>query len=206
MRRGLTIVEVLVALVLVAMVLGALFTFLGTTRRMNEASRGSAAVASALLIEESLAMDMRQLGVDPQRERVFDMTGRGLSFYRNVFDGKTIRLRPVRYAVKRTPAGNSRLERTEVGPRGTVSTTFDGILASVAFGVTGDPQSPVRYLRVTMTVLPEDFAPGSKSVASGVEQVLLARIPVPVQVANPELAPSCRLLPDGPLLPLDPIN
>lgn len=194
------------ALVLVAVVLGALYTFLGTTQRMNDSARGSAAVASALLIEENLAMDMRQLGADPKRERLFDMTAAGLSFYRTVFDGKVIRLRPVRYALKRTPAGNARLERTEQGPRGPVTTAFDGILAELSFATTGDPRAPVRYLRVDMNVLPEDFAPGSRGAATGVKQVLLARIPVPVQVANPELAASCRLRPEGPLLPLDPID
>ena len=103
-------------------------------------------------------------------------------------------------------SGNARLERTETGPRGPVTTTFDGVLSRLAFGMTGDARSPVRYLRVSMTVLPEDLKPDAPAAARGVEQVLLARIPVPVQLANPELAPSCRLVPEAPLLPLDSIN
>ena len=203
MRNAFTIVEVVVAAVMVAVVLGALFEVLGTARRMNDGARGSAAVASALLLEEALATDLRQLGVDPKREHLFDMNDTGISFYRAVFDGKATRLRPVRWSVRKTKGGNGRLERTEVGPRGPVTTPYDGVLAHVGFATTGDAREPARYLRVTLTVLGEDLS-GAGVAERGVEQVLLARIPVPLEVANPELAASTRLLPEGPLLPLVP--
>lgn len=185
MRRAFTTVEAIVALVMVAIVIGAMMQLLGTTRRMNDASRGSQSVASTLLIQEALAMDLRQLGVDAKRTRLFDMSENGISFYRVVFAGKQIKLRPVRWVLR-----NARLERTEGG----VTTPFDGHLSKIAFSMTGDARDATRYLRVELTML------GSEKP---VEQVLLARLPVPLQIANPELEASSRMIVEGELLPIN---
>lgn len=205
-RDGFTIVEISIAAVLIAVVLGTVFNFLSSTRRMNDAARGSEAVAAALLIEESIAMDMRQLGVDPARPRVFEIGRDGLSFYRTVFAGKAIRLRPVRYSVRKLRSGNFRMERTEIVQGKLVKSQLEGILGAIAFGTTRDKGSSMTYLKVSMTVLPDDVPPASGVDPHGVAQVLLARIPVPVQLVNPELAPSCALTPEANLLPLESLN
>ena len=200
MKRAFTVVEILIVCVLVAVVLYALFGFLSTTRRMNDASRGSAAVAGALLIEETIASDMRQLGVDPKRARVLELSRDGLSFYRTVFDGPAIRLRPVSYAVVRLKSGNAQLARTELVRGKPVRTVLDGILSDVTFTTTTDRAHGVTYLKVGLTVLPDDVPPGSGIDPHGVSQVLLARIPVPVQIVNPELESTCQILPEADLV------
>ena len=202
MRRAYTVVELLIAAALVALVIGTLFGFLSTTRKMNDAARGSAAVAGALLVEETIASDMRMLGVDPKRAHVFDWGPTGLSFYRTVFVKTEIRLRPIRYTVKRTKHGNLQLVRTELVAGKSNTTTLDAILAGLSWSTTHDTGRTVDYLKINMTVLPEDLPPGPEAEKRGTAQVLLARIPVPVQVVNPELEPTCRLTPEADLLPL----
>jgi hypothetical protein len=197
---------VLIVSTLGVIVLTGLLALSSGGTKMNRAALSSVALQNAILLQEAIAQDIRQMGVDPGRTTLFEIGATSLSFYRVVFDGTAIRLRPVKYGLVRTARGNAQVCRTERSPRGLERTCQPAVLRAFAFELVSDPTFGGRYIRVSMEVLDEDLPPSTAPAAFAVRSSrhdLLARIPIPTPLRNPALAPSTQLLPEGEMLPLD---
>jgi hypothetical protein len=189
---------VLVILGLAGIVLGALLLLWRGGSRMARAAGGSALLSSALLLEESLLQDVRQLGIDPARRDTFLVSEASFSFYRVHFAGEEIRLRPVRWARRPRAGGGVVLARTEAASGKPVVKAFGHApLASARFMLVGDRDFGNRYLRVELAM--RDPEGGS---LPGSTHSLVLRIPTPSELGNPALALASRLVPDADLLPL----
>jgi type II secretory pathway pseudopilin PulG len=204
-RRGMTIIEILVVSSIGVVVLTVLIAVLSSQSKMNRAAQSSVTLQNALTIEETLAADIRQLGVLPARGAIA-IAPHGLSFYRCVFDAKTIRLRPVKYGCERTRGGNWRLIRTEATPAGLSRTALDGTIAAFEFRRVADPDLGSEYLKVSLAVIDDDVPPPAAPNAYAARVTgheILCRIPRPSELGHPRLQRTAKPVVERDLLPLD---
>ncbi len=202
MRRAATVVEMLVVLAISGVVLiGALALWRGGSR-MARAAEGSGLLTAAMLLEEALTQDLRQLGIDPQRRDTFLVAESGLSFYRVRFEGDEVRLRPVKWSRAPRAGGGFVLVRTERAADGKLVPRPFGqaALSAVRFGLLGDKDFGNRYVRIEFTV--RDPAAGDRPDESA--HALVLRVPAPSGLGNPALAPVMRVVPEADLLRLEP--
>ncbi|MBI4864904.1 MAG: prepilin-type N-terminal cleavage/methylation domain-containing protein [Candidatus Riflebacteria bacterium] len=200
-RRGFTVIEVLVALVIASVVLSAVLGLWSAGSRMSASARGSASLAGAMLIEETILRDLRELGIDPRLHDMLLLNDGELSFYKVAFVGEDVRLRPVKYERLESSPGTFLLRRTELLPGGVRSPrTFSQVpLGELSFSLIKDRSFGNRYLRVDFATLDAATPTASGRVRS---HSLVVRIPIPSQLGDPRLQSSMRLMPDAALLPL----
>ena len=203
-----TIIEIIVVSAIAVVILSVLITISNSSQKMNKAALSSVNVQNALLIQETISTDLRQLGVLPARGAVPLVSDHGLSFFRCVFDGKDIKFRPVRYGCTRTSAGNWRLVRTEVIAGREEKDTLDGLLCEIKFSLVSDPQFGSVYLRVAMALIDDDVpAPAGKERNAFSARItshdVLCRIPIPSEVGHPRLQKTCTPIVEHDLLPLN---
>jgi hypothetical protein len=191
-RRGVTMVEILVALSLGTLVIGAALMAWSGGLKAGRSSQVSVSVTAIALLETQLVADAVLLGVDPALGRVMSAKPDRIAFYRCAFaPGKEgpVRLRPVGYDLVATPGGNQRLRRSEAGQARMVEGV---VLSGTRFEVVDDPGG--QLLRFSATVLD-----GDEAGARGTPMVLLLPIPVPDDAGNPALARAARVQSEGPL-------
>lgn len=208
LRRGMTIIEIIVVSAVAVVVLTVLITLSNSSAKMNKAALSSVTLSNALVVQETIATDLRQLGVLPARGPVPLLNEHGLSFFKCVFEDKIIKLRPVKYGCERTPGGNFRLIRTEVQPGKTVKHTLDGILASVKFSLVSHPQFGGVYLKVALELIDDDVKPPTSRTAYTARVTahdVLCRIPIPTEVGHVRLQQTTKPVVEQDLLPLDPL-
>jgi prepilin-type N-terminal cleavage/methylation domain-containing protein len=197
MRRGFTIIEVMVAAAIGSVALGCLFALWQLGTKMHRASQSTIGLQAALTMTEALFSDMRQIGIDPATAPyVFGPAGRppgaagtSLSFYKVSFQPSRIDLLPVRYRTMPSPGGNRWLVRDERKRTGVETQIFKTCpLQAIAFDATTD-QWGNTFLRAAVRVLDEDRPPGRGAVPERVvHQQVLVRIPVPDRLGDPEFA------------------
>ena len=200
-----TLIEIMVVSVIGVVVLTVLITLSTSSAKLNKAAQTSVSLQAALLIEESLAADMRQLGVVPGRGPV-QTSARGATFYRCVFDAKSIRYRPVKYSCEKTPGGNWRLIRTEGLPSGPRRQTLDGILADILFRQISDPVLGQVYLRVTMRLIDDDVPLPTTldAFAARVTQHdIVCKLTIPSEFPLPRVTRTTKPILESDLLPLN---
>lgn len=201
-----TIIEIIVVSAVAVVVLTVLITLSNSSAKMNKAALSSVTLQSALLIQETIATDLRQLGVLSTRGALPLVADRGMSFFKCVFDGKTIKFRPVRYSCERTAKGNYRMVRTEVVNGREERSILDGLLAQIKFSLVSDPQFGSVYLRVNMALIDDDVpAPANRNAfaARVTTHDVLCRVPIPSEVGHPRLAKTCTPVVERDLLPLN---
>ena len=203
-----TVLEVMIVCSISVVVLTALIALSNSSAKLNKAALSSVTLQAALILQETIASDLRQLGVQPPPAAPLPLVApRGMSFYKCRFVQKKIRFRPVKYSVQATPGGNMRFVRTEVKETGPERTVFEGLLTKLEFAVISHPQHGGAYLKVAMSLIDDDVKPPagrSAFMARVTSHDLLCRIPIPSargilrvgRMVTPEL--------EGPLLPLDP--
>lgn len=201
-----TVIEIIVVSAIAVVILSVLITIQNSSSKMNKAALASVNVQNALLIQETIATDLRQLGVVPQRGALPMLSEKGVSFYRCVFQGSQIRFRPVRYGCERTAAGNYRLIRTEVVGGREEKTRLEGVLSDIKFSAVSDPQFGSVYLRVAMALIDDDVTPPTRRDAFSARITthdVLCRIPIPSENGHPRLQKTCTPVVEGALLPLN---
>ncbi|MBI4859461.1 MAG: hypothetical protein HY815_04265 [Candidatus Riflebacteria bacterium] len=159
-----TLIEVLGAAGLAAVVVAACTVVLPGGQRLERAAQLSVAVQGALLARERIALDLWQMGMKPGVEGPVRIGSRSIAFYRTSFEGANARLTPIRYVVRPTPGGNLRLVRQEFG--GNVIKSEQAlpgtIVRSILFKEVVDPLGGGRHLLVQLTTLDEDV-PASRT-------------------------------------------
>jgi len=202
-----SLVEMCIMGAVCVVILILLFGLWSSGVKMGKASQTSVALQNAILLQDRIAQDIRQLGLEPNRSELLRLRSDRVSFYKAVFGPREILLRPVRYSLVPSRGGHFRFRREEVTPKGRESTILGAVLQSLRFSMFSDARFGGRDLQVKMVVLDEDvpILPGSPLLgARSTSLDLLARIPIPSQLSNRALAPSRKLIPESPLLPLDP--
>ena len=187
-------------LALSGLVLTALLAIWRGGSRMAHAAEGSSLLTAAMVLEEALTADVRQLGVDPERRDTLLVAQDAVSLYRVHFEGAEVHLRPVRWASAPRAGGGVVLVRTEREASGKmVSKPFgQAALSSVKFALIGDRDFGNRYLRVDLLV--RDPAAGDHPEESA--HALVLRLPAPSGLGNPALALAGHVMPEADLLPL----
>jgi Tfp pilus assembly protein PilV len=211
MRRGTTMIEMLMAVTIGLIVLAAILALYSSGAKMNRAAQSSVSLQNAMLLEEMMVEDFRQIAIDPSPDRVnfLQIQPNGVSFFKAAFPDRRIHLRPVRYSVNRTRRGNFQLVRSEQTPRGLQTVIKDGILREIQFSMVGDSLiGTTRYLHVTMVVLDDDLAvnprvPQAYASRSTVHSVML-KVCFPPTNGYQFLQQSAQMTPDADLLPLLP--
>lgn len=188
-----TLVETLVAAAAGAALTWSVLGLWSGARRIGDATAQTVALHDALLLEEALLEDLRQLGVDADADLPLDVAADRLSFHRVSFAGPRVQLRPVRYTTERTADGYLRLTRTEFGPRGTpaVRKVWSAVpLASLAFELVGDPELGNRYVCVRMRLAAPGapHMPGLRDLGRALDHAVLVRVNLPAALADPRLA------------------
>ena len=200
MRRGFTLLEILVV---AGIGIGVLIAVLSAWRTGGQADRvanSTGALQSAMLLTETLYRDISQLGVDQTRREPLFINDGSVSFYKVRFQGDLMKLVPVKFSRVKSPLGNWFLKREEAGQPPKV---YGGApCTELSFVQVQDPEFQTRYIKVTMKVMEQDLAPGPARREPLAHSAIM-RIPVPSQVAHPGLQAVMRIVPEGPLLPLD---
>lgn len=203
-----TVLEIMIVCSISVVVLTAIIALSNSSAKLNKAALSSVTLQSALILQETIASDLRQLGVQPPPAAPLPLVApRGLSFFKCRFVGKKIRFRPVKYGVESTPGGNMRLVRTEVKDTGPDRTTIEGILTALEFRVISDPQAGGAYLKISMSLIDEDVKPPAGRaafLARITSHDLLCRIPIPSERGMLRVARMVTPDLEAPLLPLDP--
>jgi prepilin-type N-terminal cleavage/methylation domain-containing protein len=204
-RHGFTIVEMLVGAALIAVVLGAIFSFTGIIGRFNRAAEATELLKQALLLEEELMTDVIQMGMDPATANSFFVSGTGFSFYHVSFENQEIRLRPVAYQLRKAGAFFHLVRRTVANGRISERVHRQAPLSAGRFDLVSDPTWGNRYLRFSF-VLSDPDQPQSRRNSAGFIQAnthsFVLRLASPSELGNSALAPSFRMLPEADLLPL----
>mgnify|MGYP001619039211 CR=1 FL=1 len=189
MRRGFTILELVIALGAGTMVLGCLMALWQLGSKMHRASQSTVALHGALTMTEALFGDLRQMGLDPNSppyiigpaNRPAGMPGTSLSFFKVAFKPDRMNLVPVRFRTLPSPGGNQYFVREERRGGRVESHTYRPCpVQNVQFDVTTDAWGN-DYLRAAITVLEDDRPPGTVTITPdrSVRQQVLVRIPVP---------------------------
>jgi len=200
--RAYTLVEVVVAVTLGSIVLVALLGLFTAGDRMNRASQSTAVLQSALILEEAILQDIRQLGIDPARKETLLINEACVSFYKVAFSGEEVKLRPVLYERMKKRSGLYFLKRTEVKGGRRVSRTFSQApLGQCRFSFIGDRDFGNRYLRVDFTVLESERVSAKEPDRSSTHSLVL-RIPTPSGLGDPRLHRAVRLRPETDLIPI----
>lgn len=201
-----TVIEIIVVSAIAVVILSVLITIQNSNAKMNKAALASVNVQNALIIQETIAADIRQLGVQPQRGALPLLNDTGISFFRCVFQGKEIRFRPVRYGCERTAAGNYRLVRTEVVGGREERTKLEGVINMIRFRLISDPQFGSVYLKVELGLIDDDVPGPARRDALTARVIyhdVLCRIPIPSEVGHPRLQKTCTPVIERDLLPLN---
>lgn len=189
MRRGITVVEVLVALGIGAVVIGCLMGLWTLGSKMHQASQSTVALQAALTMTESLFADLRQIGLQAglaqhaigPAGRPAGVPGNTLSFYKVSFKADRIALVPVRYRTVASPGGNRLLVRDEKRGGTLVSHVFQPCpVQYVEFEAHADAFGN-EFIRAAVNVLEDDRPPGTVTIAPEriVRQQVMIRVPVP---------------------------
>jgi hypothetical protein len=192
-------------------VLAAILALYSSGAKMNRAAQSSVSLQHAMLLEEMMVEDFRQIAIDPSPDRVnfLQIQPNGVSFFKAAFPDRTVHLRPVRYSVTKTRRGNFQLVRSELTPRGLQNSIKDGVLRDITFTMVGDSViGTTRYLHVTMRVLDEDLAvdprvPQAYASRMTMHTVML-KVCFPPTNGYQFLQNSAQLTPEADLLPLLP--
>jgi hypothetical protein len=203
-----TVLEIMIVCSISVVVLTALIALSNSSAKMNKAALSSVTLQSALILQETIASDLRQLGVQPPPAAPLPLVApRGISFYKCRFVGKKIRYRAVRYGVEGTPAGNMRLVRTEVTDNGPQRSVIDGLLTRLEFAVISDPDRGGAYLKISLSLIDDDVKPpqGRSALQARItNHDLLCRIPIPSERGMLRVSRMVTPEIEGPLLPLEP--
>jgi len=199
-----TLVETIVVAVLGFSVLSVMMGLWSGGSRMSRAAEGSSLLQGALVLEDVLIRDVRQLGHDPRRRESFLLSDGCLSFYRTVFTKNDIRLRPVRFSRVNDGHGNFYLNRAELLPGKKLQENIfrQALLSQCRFSLIQDRFSGNRYLRFEFTVIDRSNEKVRKASDSSSTHSLVLRIPTPSDLGNPALKPATRILPEADFLPL----
>ena len=200
MRRATTLVEALVVLALSGVALAGLLALWRGGTRLGRAAEGSSLLTAAMLLQEALTADLRQMGIDPERRDSFLIGDDAISFYRVRFEGLEVKLRPLKWARAPRTGGGFVLVRTERDAAGKLASRPFGLaaLSSVHFGLIGDPQFGNRYVRVELVV--RDPASGEHPEESA--HTVVVHVPMPSGPGNPSLVAAARVVPEADLMPL----
>ena len=201
MKRGVTLLEVLIVMGIVVAVMGGVFMAMSGGSRVTRVSSSTAALQSAMLLTEALYRDIAQLGVDTTSARTLEFSDSSLCFYKCKFDGDRMLLVPLKFSRVKSPKGNYFLKREELGAP---DKTFGSApCTELSFTTIQDPNFHTQYLKVMMKVLEQDLAPGPAR-RDPLPHSAIMRIPVPSQVGLPALQAIMKIVPEGPLMAVDP--
>lgn len=159
-RIGYTVVEIVVVVMLVTIVLAIFWQIFSGSTRMNQAATMSVAIQQALIVQETLAKDIKRLGIPPGAQETMRINPASISFYITQFQegDPVLKLNPVRYSLKGTPNGNMKLVREifdRTGPT-EVREVENVTLDTFTFNLLADPTGAGRFLIATGTALTED--------------------------------------------------
>lgn len=199
-RPAFTLLEVLVVAGIGLMLLAAALSAWRSGAQVERAANSTVALQSAMLLTETLYRDICQLGIDQTRREPLLISEGSLSFYKVKFEGDRMKLVPLKFSRVKSPKGNWFLRREEAGQKEKV--LRGAPCTELAFSRVVDPAFRTRYLKVHMRVLETDLAPGPARRQPLAHSAIM-RIPVPSQVGNPGLQAVMRIVPEGPLLPVD---
>lgn len=203
-----SMLEILVTCIIGSVVLGVVLAFWSGGVKMNKAAQSSVTLQNAMILQEAILQDVRQMGNDPTRPQQFLLGASSLSFFKCFFRGRDMDLIPVKYGVVPSRGGNRLLRRTESGSAGPAVKTFDlAPLSSLMFSLVGDSLGN-RYIRVTMEVLENDRAVRGDVPAAlrdrSSRHSLVVRVPTYSMLGDPMLSKVSGFRVLGDLLPLDP--
>jgi len=207
-RSGFTLIEILVVATLLVVVFTALTIVFSGGRRMNRAAQLTVAVNGALLIQEQLSIDLKQIGVRPGILGPVQIApdGKSMAMYRTSFDGPAIRLKPVRYRLEPTRQGNFKLVR-EVFEGGSISRSRvirEVVIQSMSFREIIGRLGEGRYVVVTLTTLDDDIRPDQIGVQGHrrFSLMFLSKVPVPSNLGGAIISKTQNIVVEGPLPPL----
>lgn len=159
-RTGYTVVEIVVVIMLVSTVLGLFWQIFSGSSRMNQAATMSIAIQQALIVQETLAKDIKRLGVPPGADVPMRINPTSISFYITQFQegDPLLKLNPVRYSLEPTASGNLKLVREAFDSRGLTERRMveNVTLKTFTFNLLSDPAGAGRFLIATGTALTED--------------------------------------------------
>jgi len=199
-RRGFTLVESLISVVLSLLIFAAAMGLSRMGDRLNRAAMGSASLTAMRLLEEALIVDFRQLARDPFGAEVMHITDGGASFHVARLAGDAVALDAVRYQRVAGEQGQVFLARTETLPGGgsSMRVLSSTPLTAVHFRAITDRDTQQRFLAVD-AVASDTSAPASR----GEPFTLVFAIRPAAGPALAPLAPSVAVAPYPPLLPLE---
>lgn len=211
-RGGFSLVEIVVVCLASTVVLAALVGLWTGGTKMSKAAQSSVALQNALILEENLLLDLHQMGVNPSQSETHLVSNRCLSFFKVVFVGAEIALRPVKYSRVSSPGGLSLLARSEATAGGGVATKVFGSMPLHVLRFSQFEDGPLRnrYLRVDLQTADEDrpiaVAQSAALMDRKVSRTLIVRVPDPAMLDSPIIAPVARInpIPGTRLFPLDP--
>jgi len=180
-RRGLSMVELLVGAVLSSIVVAAMSVVSTGGCKMTKAALSSVAIQNALILQEMITQDLRQLGQDSETDEIVRLSKRTLSFHKTFFDEESIRSRLIRYSVVPTSSGNMRFCRTEDTPSGPRKTVSAAVLRDLEFQLEPHPSRCSRFLNIRMVVLDDDV-PASSVPQSYSARAIENRMTIPLQI------------------------
>jgi len=203
------LIETIVVTALLAMVIGMLYVVFSGGQRMDRAAGLTVSMLGALLVQERITVDLKQLGIRPGPEGPVRIGQSSIAFYRAHFEGPSIHLRPVRYSVEPTPRGNFRLVREEYryNRRTDRAVVRNVVLRSIRFEEAIDPLGYGRYLTVYLRTLNEDLPlKPADELSSGrvFPLAFLNECPLPALIGATCLSDSAGLVIEGELPPITP--
>lgn len=182
MRRGYTLLEMMVGAALGTAVLYGMFTIFTATRRMSNVGELGAALAEASIAMETIHRDLTQAvqKPDPSVDHVVQMAkdAPALQFIRaEPAPNNGITGTPVVYRREKLPTGNFQLMRQEgPGAESPLPGTYSAIRVDTFTGAGGP------FIRLTLHVVARDVV--ATGPAGGVDEAVLTTL---IRVASPEM-------------------
>ena len=156
-RKAFTLVETIVAGALGFTVLAGALGLWRVGDRLNRGASASSALGAMRLVEDTLAVDLRQLSSDPFAADALRVSETALSFRIARFDGDEVRLEPVSWRRVVDAHGIAYLARTAGMPGHTSTRVLSAApLASARFGLIADAATGSSFVRLDVVPLAAD--------------------------------------------------